>query len=40
MLDLLGIVAHSLDHEYKPKTVVIALRDAPGSDTGDNIAEQ
>jgi hypothetical protein len=40
MLDLLGVVAHCLDHEYKPKTVVIALKDALGSHTGDNIAEQ
>jgi hypothetical protein len=40
MLDLLGVVAHYLDREYKPKTVVIALKDALGSHTGDNIAEQ
>lgn len=40
MLDLLGVVAHYLDHEYKPKTVMLALKDALGSHTGDNIAEQ
>ncbi|KAF4547224.1 Hypothetical protein D9617_52g060450 [Elsinoe fawcettii] len=40
ILDLLGVVAHYLDREYKPKTVVVALKDALGSHTGDNIAEQ
>lgn len=40
VLDLLGVVAHYLDREYKPKTVVIALKNTLGSHTGENIAEQ
>ena len=40
ILDLLGIVAHYLDDNYRPKSVVLGLRDTMGSHTGENIAQQ
>ena len=40
VLDLLGVVAYYLNCEYEPKTVVVALKDALGSHTSDNITKQ
>lgn len=39
LLDLLGVVAHYLDHNHNLKTVVLGLRDTMGSHTGANIAD-
>lgn len=39
-LALLGVVAHYLDANYKPKAVLLALPSMHGSHTGANIAER
>lgn len=39
VLDLLGVVAHFIDSDYKLRTIVIGLRNTYGSHTGANIAQ-
>ena len=39
VLDLLGIVAHNIDRNHEVKTVILALRDAFGSHSSENIKD-
>jgi hypothetical protein len=38
-MDLLGILAHYLDHDLTPHTVLLGLRETFGSHSGDNMSE-
>jgi hypothetical protein len=37
--DVLGVVAHYLDSDYKLQTIVLGMRDTMGSHTGTNFAD-
>ena len=39
ILDLLGVVAHYIDRNYKVKTITLALRDTYGSHSSENIKD-
>jgi hypothetical protein len=39
-MDLLGVVAHYVDHNYSHRTVLLALTSTRGSHSGDNMSER